>query len=329
MIETEPTGETFDLASDQDPVLDQAFDWLERLRAAPVDAATRAACDAWMQASPAHGAAYRRAQEIWLLTGLAPRAAAPVARPLDLLPPSRRGFPARKTSWIGMAIVACIAVFAVPALRLEFAADYRTADGETRQVPLPDGSVVTLDGGSAVALGDQIGARAIELLSGRAFFDVAKDHGRSFTVQADGVSVTVHGTAFDVWMTSGLVSVTVKEGAVSVAASGSTVDLAPGDRVSVDKATGQLRVDQVATDSIAAWRAGQLVVKGLTVAEVVEELQRYHAGIIMLPSGNFTDKRVSGVFNLHDVEGALSGLTRAYGARLRKLTRFILVIDPT
>jgi ferric-dicitrate binding protein FerR (iron transport regulator) len=59
------------------------------------------------------------------------------------------------------------------------------------------------------------GPRDIELLSGQALFDVAKDPGRPFVVRSGGTEVRAVGTQFDVYKKHHGVVVTVIEGRVS------------------------------------------------------------------------------------------------------------------
>ncbi len=72
------------------------------------------------------------------------------------------------------AVAAALLLFAglqlYPALLLRWQADYLTATGELQQVTLPDGSHMTLNTASAVALDFKEGRRRIKLLAGRSLF---------------------------------------------------------------------------------------------------------------------------------------------------------------
>src|SRR3546814_3411680 len=67
---------------------------------------------------------------------------------------------------------------------------------------------------SAVATHYAADRRTVDLLRGEAFFQVESDRSRPFRVRADAVTVTVTGTAFDVGLTDGTLSVAVSEGIV-------------------------------------------------------------------------------------------------------------------
>src|SRR3546814_4487254 len=89
---------------------------------------------------------------------------------------------------------------------------------------------------SAVATHYAADRRTVDLLRGEAFFQVESDRSRPFRVRADAVTVTVTGTAFDVGLTDGTLSVAVSEGIVEVAPErGASAVLRRGQRLVVDR----------------------------------------------------------------------------------------------
>src|SRR3546814_19462133 len=95
---------------------------------------------------------------------------------------------------VGAAAAACLAVVSAPTLLLMWQSDYRTGTGEMRNVTLSDGSSVTLDTGSAIAVNYGDGRRGVRLLAGPAWFDVAPDARPPLTVSAPDAWVGVPGT---------------------------------------------------------------------------------------------------------------------------------------
>ncbi len=83
------------------------------------------------------------------------------------------------------------------------AVKYVTGAGQKSTVTLADGSRVILDANSTLDVAFAERQRAVRLLNGHAFFDVAHDPGRPFTVQAAGRVVTALGTQFDVKLAPG------------------------------------------------------------------------------------------------------------------------------
>jgi transmembrane sensor len=308
-------GSTEPSDDDCGPIWDQALDWMLQVAARPADRALLARRDAWIAQHPAHRAAYLRAEQVWALTGTAMRAGRR---------PRRGGWP---LAIAVVAVAACLAVVAMPDLRLRLQADYRTETGEVRDLTLPDGSIVTLDAESAVALADA--GRGIDLLEGRAFFQVMPDKTHAFSVGAGEAAVTVLGTAFDVALSDRTVTVAVERGSVSVSAgpAGRTAQLQAGDSVTIDRKGGDIITGRVPPRGIAAWRTGRLIVEDVPVADVIEEIARHHRGLLLLRDAELGARRVTGAFDLSDPEAALHALLQPYGADILRVTPYVLVVQ--
>lgn len=289
-----------------DPVWRQILDWRRRLDAAPGDAALRARHARWLAENPAHAEAQARLEKVWLLTG---------SLPAGTVVPFRRRLPPRLAAAV-LAVAACLTLVLMPRLWPGLGADHHTATGEIRHLALADGSIIHLDGASAVDVALSEGARAVTLRQGQAFFEVTRDPGRPFTVTAGAVRVTVIGTAFDVRRGDDGVSVSVRSGAVRVTAGGTEVLLAPGDRLAVGSNGGWKR-DRVDPALVASWRDGRLVAEGATIAEVVEELRRHHSGMIVLNDGDLAQRRVFGIYDLSDPLAALRAAVHPHGGAVR------------
>jgi transmembrane sensor len=236
-------------------------------------------------------------------------------------------------------VAASLALAVAPAVKVRLQADHRTGTGETRMVTLSDGSVVHLDAQSAVAVDFTPAGRKVRLLEGQAFFDVVGDAARPFTVTADEVAVTVIGTSFNVKLSDDAVSVSVRSGTVAVEIADGIADgiahegrreparLMPGERLTLARVTGSVVRDAVAPDQISAWRGGRLVVDGATVAEVIDAVRRYHAGLILLRDTDLGARKVTGVFDLMDPVSALKAAVRPHGGRVGEPIPSMLVVD--
>lgn len=314
----------------RDLALDEAADWLLRLRQSPGDASLRAGFDAWLEVEPRHAEAWRLAVEAWSLSR-AVGPADPVARRAALgLPVGRRPRWSRLAGWAVAAAAACLLAVASPSLLLRIRADHVTPAGVTRTVELPDGSSIRLDTASAVALDYGPQVRRVTLLSGRAYFDVAADRARPFEVQAADVTVAVTGTAFDVGLGDAEVAVAVVAGAVHVAYAGTggpgDAVLGPGQQLRVPRSGGAAEVAEVGGRA-AAWRRGRLMSEGATVAELVDELRRYRPGVVLLVGDRLADRRVTGVFDLSDPVHALRAIVEPHEGRVRQIAPWLLVVS--
>ncbi|ETN92057.1 fec operon regulator FecR [Gammaproteobacteria bacterium MOLA455] len=94
---------------------------------------------------------------------------------------------------------------------------YTTALGEQQTINLPDGSTIQINTNSQIDVSYTDSARTIRLVQGEAFFDVAPNKQKPFSVYAGKGSVTAVGTAFRVFLNNEKIDVMVEEGSVALA----------------------------------------------------------------------------------------------------------------
>lgn len=335
----------------------RASEWLAALLERPDDTALRDGFDAWLAADPANRTDWDEIARTYEAMGAVlpafPEELAPYAaggqgpRPLPsgptagrtasdplapIRPPIRQRRQRRRLvagGAMALAIAACVAFFALPAVMLRLQADHATTTAETRTVRLDDGSTVALGPESAIEVAYDAGARRLRLLRGVAYFDVVADPARPFTVAADTVTATVLGTAFEMRLDDGGADVTLQHGAVRVENTGVappvTARLEPGERVRMSWGGG-IRRSGTRPAQIAAWRRGQLIVRDATVAEVVDRLRKYHDGVVILQGDTLARQPLTGIYNLSDPVTALEAVAGAQGARVYRLSDWVLVI---
>ena len=304
-------------------LIERAFDWLLVLQADPDDAEQKAQFDTWLRSDPLHEEAYRRAVSTWKLTGQVQASELHDGAAIRSLPGRRRS----RVRWgIPAALAACLMLLAAwPSLSILLRADYRTDVGGMRTVSLADGSSVILNTDSALSVEYSGSVRALELIQGEAYFEVASDPARPFIVQAGDHRVTVLGTAFNVRHDDDGLSVAVVHGRVQSDRDGDSLELHPGDRL--HRVPGSPpKVTEVNTQRIASWRKQRLAVAGATVAEVAAELDRYHLGRIWVLDEKLAERRVTGSYNLATPEAALHALVEPHGGRVQTLTPYVILL---
>src|SRR5690606_22353592 len=181
----------------------------------------------------------------------------------------------------GAAAAAVALVVGVPRMDFFAAPDeqIQTAIGEIRRVPLSDGSLAAVNTQTALDVTMKPKLRQIALKGGEAWFQVAKDRARPFLVEIGDVRVRAVGTAFSVRREANGVDVQVTEGVVEVWRVGDEANIrrvAAGTRafIAPDKAVVSVAAASEQIDNALAWRTGQLVFDGDTVAEAVAEFNR-------------------------------------------------------
>ena len=322
-----------------DDLLAQAVDWRMRIEAAPEDGALRSALDAWLATSQAHRSAWRDVERMMRVADALPADYAdpqgPVLagrRPQPRRPSGRNpgGVRLRRAAFAVLALAACLAFVFLPTLQLWLASDHSTATAELRTITLDDGSVVSLDAASAIAVRYGAAHREVALLSGRAFFEVVPASDRPFVVLVDDATVTVTGTAFDVRSSAQTMSVAVQSGTVEVALDHGrrpAAVLTRGQRLDIDRKSDRVAKADIPPDDVATWRHHRLVVDRATVAEVVEELGRHYPGVMLMRDRALGDRLVSGVFDLRQPIEALQAAVRTHDGSVTRITPYVVVIS--
>lgn len=306
---------------------DEAIEWVLVLREEPDDPDVRRRFDAWVAASPLNARAWAETSYAYERAGDAQHRATPgrskIGAPRRIV--NRRALVATAA---GLA-AAWLAVAAAPAVMLRLEADHATGTAELREVPLADGSTAHLAPGSAIAIADVPNRRHVRLLKGEAWFEVRPDPSRPFQVEADGVTTTVLGTAFDVKRDAFGVTTELARGRVRIEYVSSAPPVAeqlePGDRVRVGFDGAVTRAVRPVAQ-MAAWRSRQIVVEDRPVSDVVDALRPWFRGVILLRGESFARQRVTGVYNTADPVEALRGLVRAHGGRVSRITPWIVVL---
>lgn len=312
----------------------QVVDWLFRLEAAPDDRALRAEFDAWLARSARHRQAHADIASIWQdaadLAAVPASASSPAViapPPLPLAPSALRPARRRVFAAAAVALAACLAILAFPTIQLRIAADHMTGIAELGEFLLEDGSRVTLDAASALAVDYSAVRRSVKLLSGQAFFEVVPSPERPFVVAAADVDVTVTGTSFSVGTSDMGVAIAVATGRVSVSRHGKELaDLTVGQRVRMPPEGAPTR-DSVAADEVAAWRGRRLVVHEATVREVVEQIGRHIPGAVVFRDSAIADRRVTGVIDLTRPSEALHAVIDLQQGKILQISPYLTLIQ--
>ncbi len=183
----------------------------------------------------------------------------------------------------------------------------QTAPGERRTVYLPDHSRVVLDGSTQLRVWRHLRSRQVELLSGRARFEVTHSRWRPFLVDAGTTRIRDHGTVFDVERHSDATEVTLWQGLVAVSTRGHSAErlLQPGQRV-LASAAGIGETTAASTVTGADWPRGRLAFSRTPLRDVIRELQRYRTAQIVLTDPDLATLEVSGVFDSRHTEDVLA-----------------------
>ncbi len=198
-------------------VSDQANAWFARLQADDVSVEERRRFKNWYQSHPQHAEAYDRTRKLWMLLEMpAERVHSRIIADqkddvhdndtTDIPEKNSTDFIYRKSGQFRnssqpIAVVWClsvlltIAVWQLPLRMQDWQSDYHTAPGEQFNVTLEDGSRLTLNTDTALAVHFNEQQRQVELLRGEAYFEVAPNKARPFIVKGGQADARAVGTA--------------------------------------------------------------------------------------------------------------------------------------
>lgn len=309
--------------ADPQSVRAAAVDWWVRVKMGALSRDERAAFEAWLSSDQGHKAAF---EDISGFTFYLETFGAPTLR-MPGAPRPARG--ARAALRLGVAaLVAGSLVLAADFVDLIslLRSDYHTGVGETRMVTLEDGSTVHLAPKSALALRRTAAQRRVALLSGEAWFQVARDGARPFVVEAAGGTITARGTAFDVALERNEARVTVTEHSVEVASDGGRriVDEGQWSAFAPDRAASPAEPTNVSRAT--AWRRGKLIVNDQRLGDVLTTLGRYRRGLVYCLPTAACERRVSGVFGAEEPLQALAEIEANLGLRATYLSNYLIFL---
>ncbi len=313
-----------------DRIVSEAALWFSRLSEAEGEKRRdiERGFQAWVAADPRHAEAFAAVSSAWDAVGdhaVSPEMVTLRHAALEDARDSARArwySPGRFRQWgiaasVAVAIVGAAAVFILP----QFAQGevYATKIGERRAVTLSDNSRVNVDADSEISVEFTDDTRLVRLLRGQAYFEVEKDPGRAFIVEANDRRVVATGTAFNVELIDGEVRVTLVEGHVfvrPVAKSSSSpqqpaiapAELSPGDQLTVSAAAPAriARPSNLATAT--SWRQGKLIFDDEPLGDALVRMRRYSRTEIVVADPALASLRVSGVFNAGDMTAFVGAL---------------------
>jgi ferric-dicitrate binding protein FerR (iron transport regulator) len=186
-----------------------------------------------------------------------------------------------------------------------------TANGETYELTLSDGSKVWLNAGSSVRFPVAFTGpdRRIEI-TGEAFLEVAKNPQKPFITKVGNSEIKVLGTVFNVngYTNEGSIQTTLLEGKVQVSAGGYSTIITPGEQAQY-KNNGTIQVEHNADiEKVTAWKNGLFIFRNDDLRMVMHQLERWY-NVKVTYKGQIPDKQLIGIIGrdqpLKDVLKAL------------------------
>ena len=154
-----------------------------------------------------------------------------------------------------------------------------TPRGGTYQVRLPDGTKVWLNAASTLRFPSSFARlvnRRVELLSGEAYFEVAKDKKHPFIVKTDQQEVEVLGTHFNVnsYDEESVIKTTLLEGSIKVHSNLGFKILKPGEEATLTNNNFNVKITDV--EETIAWKNGYFRFNNEKIENIMNKLSRWY-----------------------------------------------------
>jgi transmembrane sensor len=337
-----------------------AGDWVARLDAGDLTQAEQDALQAWLDSDSRCVGAFARARAIFI----SPRIASAIqdarhsnrGAAISSLPAAPLASPVARRSFLAAAAAAAVgAAFLLEQREHPARHVYVSELGEIRQIPLPDGSRITLNTNSALQVEYRAEARLITLQRGEAYFEVAKNPERPFIVVGSSAQARAVGTAYSVRLgeEDGQMQIRVMTGRVAVEpptlervaafsaikhlfGSESTHGAYLNANQEADVRVGKDGPDrgkiQVSIRDLLPgvferslmWREGLLSFEGVTLAEAIAEFARYSAQKIVLRD-SLAQERISGLFAAADPAAFSRAIAISLQAKIKTENHIIIL----
>lgn len=309
--------------SEEESLRRQAKDWVVQMATGAVTKGDLRALERWRGQSPHHAKAYDEACRLWQALG-APLEAA--AREKEGAPGVGRLPGVGRRAFLGGALAASAAAAAGlmivrppfdvwPSLR-DLTADYHTGVGEQRRIFLADRATIEMNTRTSLNIHGAAGhADSVALLAGEAA--VVAGSQRITLVAAEGRTAATDAQ-FTVRCEAQAVRVTCLGGVVEVACGGRTVALQPRSQVTY-AAQAVTPAAPIDPDVVAGWRDGLLVFDDERLSRVIEEVNRYRPGRIILTNAALGEQRVTARFKIARLDAVLTQFQAVFGAKVTPL----------
>lgn len=321
---------------------DEASLWIERLSEG-LDEKEELELQAWLSNDPANQAVLEKMARLWdkmdSLSRLSVLVPLPVAT--ESISSRRSYFALAASVFLGLSVLLISYTSFDTAVTPQTAqrpaeSFYETAIGEQQVNILEDGTKITLNTGSRIGVRYTSDARLLYLESGEVHVRVAKDPQRPLSVLVGDRIIQAVGTVFNIEIKPDRqIEVVVTEGAVRIGEQpestkavrknvkivlpGSATVITAGQELVMDgpsEVTRPLSEPEIKVK--LSWREGNLIFRGESLAEVVQEVQRYTGVEFVFVDENLKEVHVSGFFKAGDVEGMLAVLQENFGIEFQR-----------
>ncbi|GHB86561.1 FecR family protein [Persicitalea jodogahamensis] len=175
--------------------------------------------------------------------------------------------------------------------------------GKVTKVWLPDSSLVVLNANSQLSYPAnwEKGSSREVTLEGEAFFTVRKQHvpkgDVKFVVHSRDWDIEVLGTEFNVLNRGSLKQVVLESGKIKLTPeSGASIQMQPGQLAEQTSKDHEVNVESVNPADFGAWRFHEMVVRNLTLQEIILKIEQIYDVQVVLANQKSGRVRLTGTY---------------------------------
>ncbi|WP_158859371.1 FecR family protein [Lunatibacter salilacus] len=188
-----------------------------------------------------------------------------------------------------------------------------TQPGEKLRLTLKDGTKIWMNAATEIQFPERFDTLERRIvLTGEAYFEVAKDSVRPFIVETNGLSTTALGTSFNITTKNeGRIYVSLLSGKVKISSTSDQEDifLDPGKELRYSTNDRKLQVRAFDIDQVMAWKEGNLVFEDATLLSVVKQLEDWYGVKIQIENGERIRWKYSAEYKNQTLEDVLNSLS--------------------
>lgn len=295
-----------------------ALRWVARLDREEQTASQYPELQLWLEEDPRHRGAFMRALAAWQQLERASILSSAEAFNAPAKAPTRQGLP-RRLILAGVGCAASVAGLFGIQHYLGRSTRFSTALGEIRRIPLTDGSLIAINTSTELTVDLAKDLRAVSILEGEAWVQVAPDAARPFVVSAGDIRVRAVGTAFSVRRLKSGSEVIVTEGVVEVWSSrdpSNVQRLQAGQTLAISAASQEPPAEATHDEMQRrlAWREGEIVLAGESLSTAVAEFNRYNDVQIVLADTTLSNTEWIGRFRTNEPQAFARAVAVTTGA---------------
>lgn len=237
------------------------------------------------------------------------------------------------SSAAAILLIFCFSAFKVYEynFKVQFSQNLMT-DKSSLSRELPDGSIIYVDAKTNLNIEYFNGKREVNLINGRAMFEVAKDENRPFIIKSKDINIEVIGTKFEVINKEDTTTINVENGVVKTYYSKYFFDkqnqaiLTKAQSLTYSNEIGAIsQIKIIEPEKIALWRENKILFDKTTLKEALEEFSKYSDISVLFLSKDLENYSITGEFLSTQLDIFIKTISKIYPIKIEKNEKSIRI----